>query len=439
MMVWSKKVAWCWVWLLVMLGGGTSIAAHFKPFYDRVQSEEGSFFALRPFYSRTVVEEGEIQDVFWPLYSRKSFKDEKSSRALLFYFTHQFDANQDTPRKRRWLFPVLFQGRNIHGENYFALFPLGGTLYEFLGRDRISFFLFPLFSNSQINEVKTTSVFWPIYSRTRGDGIQRDRIFPLFGKTVLENQYEKKFVCWPFWTSADYFYPGNSGRTWILFPICGRAKMENEKTLWVIPPFFRFTQGAEQNRTFCPWPFFQKIDSEKRQKLYLWPLWGKDEYANDSIHRNFLFWPFLWSSKMEQDHRVKTKKMALPFFFLEREFLGQEENFKEPQTEIARTWRIWPLMSGQREGQTSRFRILDLWPIKNSGPIERNWAPLWTIYQRTALDDLTRKDLLWFVWHSERDRSEDRSEWSLLKGLLSYKKEHDHRDLQVLYFIHFER
>jgi hypothetical protein len=257
---------------LAALSGGAASAASFPPFYARVQTEEGSFFAVRPLYSHTTAAEGAVRDVFWPLYSRKEFKDEKSSRGLIFWFTHEFDVSSESPRYRRWLLPFYFQGRDVHGESYGALFPAGGTIREFLGRDEIRFVLFPVYANSRINEVRTTSVLWPIYSRTRGNGIQRDRVFPLYGKSVLEEKYEKKFVLWPFWNSAEYFYPGDSGKVWVLFPVCGRADLEKEQTLWLLPPFFRFTKGERQDRIFCPWPFIQKVDNERYDRIYLWPL-----------------------------------------------------------------------------------------------------------------------------------------------------------------------
>ncbi|MFA7256724.1 MAG: hypothetical protein WC047_04040, partial [Kiritimatiellales bacterium] len=171
------------VLLTMLLLGGTAVAGSFFPLYDNLTTTNGSFFAVRPFYSHTVVEEGHIHDYFWPLYSRKEFKEEQSSRALIFWWTHRFDVSEKNPRQQRWLLPVYFQGHDVNGERYFAIFPLGGTIREFLGRDEIMFVLFPMFGKSRINDVKTTSVLWPIYSHTRGTGIERDRVFPIFGKS----------------------------------------------------------------------------------------------------------------------------------------------------------------------------------------------------------------------------------------------------------------
>jgi len=422
----------------------TAGAESFFPFYDNLTTTNGSFFAVRPFYSRTVVEEGQIRDYFWPLYSRKEFKEEKTSRALAFWWTHQFDAQDESPRDRNWLLPFYFQGRDVNGQSYFALFPLGGTINEFLGRDEIAFVLFPIFGKSRINDVKTTSVLWPIYSHTRGTGIARDRVFPIYGQSELEGKYEKKFILWPFWTSADYFYPGNAGKAWILFPLYGQARMEQEKTVWVIPPFFRFTKGEKQDKLYCPWPFVQKLESESRSKFYIWPLWGRDERTAGPSRRTFLLWPLLWSTQTQDAHSVKTSRKALPFFYQEfrvqkSEVGGQEsvtDSSSGPQAKVSNYWKIWPLMSWQREGGESRFRMLELWPLKNTAPLERNWTPLWTLYKRTDREGVVRKDVLWFGWHSESEPAVDRKEWSLLKGLLSYKREADAQSVRILYFIH---
>ena len=81
--------------------------------------------------------------------------------------------------------------------------------------------------------------------------------------------------------------------------------------------------------------------------------------------------------------------------------------------------------------------MLEFWPLKNSAPVERNWAPLWTLYKRTNTDGIIRKDVLWFAWHSEREPAADRKEWSLLKGLLAYKRDGEKQNLRVLYFMRF--
>ncbi len=398
---------------------------------------EGTVCAVHPFYSRTKTAEGTVTDVLWPLYSRKTFRDERSSRGLFFYFTHEFETDKPAPhRRRRWLIPFFFEGRDAAGERYAALFPLGGTVHEFVGRDEIAFVLFPLYVSSRVNDVQSTSLLWPVFSRTRGEGVRRDRVFPLYGRSRREGAYDKQFVLWPIWNRAEYQYSGNEGRVWILFPLLGRADLAHEKTWWLLPPLFRFTRGEHENKLFCPWPFVQKISGEVHDKLYLWPLWGRDQYAGGINHRTFVLWPFFWSERSAQGRLTKTRRMAVPFFYLEREFFNEPGVPKAQRRELSREWKLWPLMNGRRDETGSRFRMLDLWPVHDDAPVERNWAPVWTLFERTAKEDRTQTRLLWGLWTAEQDRSAERGKWSLLNGLLEYHHNDEGRGLRLFYFLH---
>lgn len=410
-----------------------SSATTLNPFYADIETEHGSFFAVRPFYSHAAIAEGAVQDVFWPLYSRKQFKDEQTSRILVFWYTHHFERSVEGSRYRRWLLPVYFQGRSGGGENYLALFPLGGTIYDFMGRDEIRFVLFPVYGRSRVNDLETLSVLWPVYSRTRGDGIRRDRVFPLYGKSVKDGSYEKRFILWPFWTEAVYEHPGHSGRVRILFPVYGRADMQQEQTLWLLPPFFRFTEGREQ-RTYCPWPFFQKIDGEGYDKLHLWPFWGRSRMEENNNERHFVLWPIWRSDRVERQDLLYIRQMAVPFFYLRRGVeLKPADSAEKPET-VYRHLRLWPLMSSLRDGDLTRFRMLELWPVASrAAPVERNWAPLWTLYSRTEQDSVVRRDVLWFAWSSRRNAATGCKEWSLLNGLFSCRQDESGRHTRFLW------
>ncbi|MFA5689342.1 MAG: hypothetical protein WC959_09390 [Kiritimatiellales bacterium] len=423
----------CMVFVAGALPAGTLF-----PLYANVATNGGTFFAVRPFYSHATVPEGEIRDYLWPLYSRKEFKEEAASRALIFWFTHNFEkSNQNDPRIRRWLLPVYFQGRDAAGENYFALFPFGGTIHEFLGRDEISFVFFPVYARSRINEVKTTSVLWPVISHTRGDGIARDRVFPFYGQSSLAGKYDKKFVLWPFWTSAEYYYPGNEGSAWILFPLYGRAKTEIESTHWIVPPFFRFTDGEKQDKVYCPWPFFQRVTDERCSKLYVWPVWGRREYHRGEDRRTFFLWPVFFSGRQKEADLIYIRHRVVPVFFFEKSVLCDETVALDECPEVSRYWHVWPLMSHRRTGTSSRFRLLELWPVRDTPPVERNWAPLWTLYRRTDDAGTISTDTLWFLWHSEKKPADGEKEWSLLRGLAAYKKDTENRQVRLLWFLRF--
>ena len=246
------------------------------PFFERIVSPRGERFrAARPFYCalERPSESRRHAEYLWPLAVSRDFQKEHSLRVLLAYYRN-FDVEDPNPRYHVRILPFYFQGRDIRGRSYKALFPLGGRIHEFLGQDEMSFFLFPLWSYSSINSVQTHSVLWPVYSRTRGKGISRFRVFPFYGYARHRARFEKGFVAWPFYTWARYTYPDDQGRGYIVFPLWGRFVMPDQRAWLILPPLFRFSRGERLNYSYAPWPFVQASSGEI-EKRYLWPLWGR--------------------------------------------------------------------------------------------------------------------------------------------------------------------
>jgi len=430
---------------------GTNRLMAFGPLVERVTAPQGAFSAVRPFWSHTVLpeEELEIHEVFWPLYARRFYKEESSWRALLIFTGRRFDVDAEAAdRRRTWLLPFWFHGEDAQGEPYRALFPVGGTIREFLGRDEIFFVLFPIYAESRMEEQETLSVLWPVYSRTQGPRDDRFRIFPLYGRSERTDRFRKKFFLWPIWTSAEFTDPAKSGSAWMLFPLAGHGEAGRERTTYVIPPFFRFTRAPWQDTTHCPWPFFQFADGEVR-KRYVWPLYGYKRQG--PVERTFALWPLLWSQTVRSQDEVVRNRFALPFFYAQTRKAGVAE--ADGGDAVERTgnyWKLWPLMSWEREGDRTRFRTLELWPLRATEPMERNYAPLWRLYQHRRSETGLEQELLWGLMRSARDEAAETSrfslfpvyeqsrggaerEWTLLKGLLGYKSTPQGKSFRLLW------
>lgn len=397
--------------------------------------------AVRPFVTHWENETraAEQYEVVWPLYERWYFGQESNWRALLIFSGKDFDASEAEGRYRAWFMPLYFQGRNAEGQDYHAVFPLGGTIYEFLGRDKISFALFPAWGKSHVCEQHTTSVLWPIYSRTTGPRDDRHRIFPLYGYSTRRDQWHKQFALWPVWTHAQYFGK-REGTGWMLFPVYGRGEVGDEKTTYVIPPLFRVTRSPKQNTTHCPWPFLQ-FASGQTEKAYVWPLYGHKE--SDGNVRRFVFWPLGWYQKTEKGHGVQRRWDLLPLWGAESLTAGDGEKRSS-------YWKLWPLMSYRRDADVRRFRMLELWPRKYTGPIERNWQPFVTLFDYHTDAEGFSQELLWGLYRNrktpdsthvsvfplyEKDRNDEVRSWKLLKGLIGRKRVADQSQWQFLYFI----
>lgn len=419
------------------------------PFFEHATSSNGmTMLAVRPFYSRVAnpAEQLERRDYLWPIATSRTWDKEHKTRVLLLFY-HDFDTTDPTSRYRFWIFPIYYQGRNLKKEPYVAVFPIGGRIHDFLWRDTIDFVLFPIWARHSINEVVTRDVLWPIYSRTKGKGIYRFRVFPFYARSFHRDKFEKRFYMWPFFTWARYKEPGHSGTAYIVWPLWGRVKLDDERTWMVIPPLFRFSKGERMDYSYYPWPFFQRSRGLV-EKIYVWPFWG--EKRMHGVYRSFALWPLFWDYRVDRGEDLDRMRMAIPFYYSATKLEKQKDaKGRRPTKAVYR--KIWPLFSWERDEDESRFRMLELWPLRNTAPIERLYTPFWTLYQRTQYEDNIDHELLWGFYRQQR-RGSDRldvsvfpvwewhrrgaaRQWQVLKGLMGWETDGTQGRLQLLYFI----
>lgn len=422
------------------------------PFFEKSTATNGNtFLASRPFYSRAYDRSAEraIQEVLWPIASAKRFRGEFSWRFLT-AISLDYDVDDPLSRYRFWVLPLYYQGRDKRGVEYLAVFPLGGTIREFIRQDEIVFVFFPLLAWNSINAVETRHVFWPIYARTQGKRTSRLRVFPFYGKATHRDQFSKNFVMWPIWTAGIYTYPQSHGKGYILFPFWGHIDLNDEQTWMFLPPLFKIGRGDRLNAVHAPWPFIQYYKGET-EKLYLFPIWGRKALAGSDS--GFLLWPIFRRERFDKGDTVFSRHLALPFLYVEvsRE---RTHNFDVAPTVQSRYMKLWPLCSYYQDADASRFRMLELWPNKYTGPIERNFAPFWTLYTRSCINGSMKAELLWGLYrhHVEKDRKrylsvfpffsyraevgerEIRS-YSILKGLIEYHRRGRQKQFRLFYGI----
>jgi hypothetical protein len=421
------------------------------PLWESASATQGwHMAALRPFYSTYEVPAEEItgQDFLWPLSTRRQRGNESLARYGIFFSFKHDDPNQMTGKRRYrfWLLPFYFQGRDKDGLEYKAVFPLGGTIREFLGRDEIRFVLFPIRVTSKLNDLSSSSWLWPVFSKTTGDGVEMKRVFPFYGRHTREGAFEKKFILWPIWTQTRYDYRKSSGKGFILFPLFGHTKLTDQTTWWVLPPFFRYTKGEAMDLLYAPWPFIQ-YSRGPVDKLFIWPLWGHKK--SGVLERSFYLWPIFWNEKVTHGDEVQRRFIAAPFF----QNLKSSTPAQPDRPARVRSQKVWPLYSYRRVGEDSRFRVLELWPFSDTAAVERNWAPWWSILSRNRHGGNRDWELLWGLYRQnaredggrywslfplfDRYREGDgRRGWSLLKGLLGSESVDSQRQLRLLYFFH---
>ncbi len=421
------------------------------PVYERTTGAEGhTLTAVRPLYSRTTAPANEFssQEWLWPVAQRRVLENASSWRILLAYGINR-DITDPASPYRVMVLPIYFQGRNAAGRRHLAVFPLGGRIHDLFGRDEIDFALFPLWARSRMKDQRSTTVLWPIYSRTVGEGIYRFRIFPFYGTSHRDGAYDKKFVLWPFWSQAAFHYPKSSGKGYVLFPFYGKLRLTDQRSTMFLPPLIRFHKGERINSTLAPWPFVQ-IRSGEQEKFYLWPLYGHRRTL--SVESSFQLWPIFRQEAINRPKTVVRRNWAMPFWFQEVERTRAFEPDQKTEV-VGRYTLVWPLFSYRREGEWRRWRALELWPKRNTQPVERNWSPWWTVYDRVKGPDAHETTVLWGLYRSRHredmyrdfsifplyektsDLQECESGWKLLKGLVGFERSPDRRTLRLLYFL----
>ncbi|HSA18001.1 MAG TPA: hypothetical protein P5327_06420 [Kiritimatiellia bacterium] len=437
----ASDAEWDWGFFASRLedAGGDVRTRALGPLLERADSPDGGrLAAVRPVFCRARDGRGErrFSEIAWPLATTRRFLDERDTRVLLAYYK-RFNVEETAGRYRFMIIPLYFQGRDKLGQNYRALFPLAGRIHEFLGQDEMAFFLFPLWSYSSINSVRTDNVLWPVYSRTKGKGISRFRVFPFYGYARHRARFEKGFVGWPFYTWARYTYPDAQGRGYIVFPLWGHFKMPDQEAWLFLPPLFRFSKGERMDYSYCPWPFFQRSRGQI-ERFYLWPLWGRRTMPG--LRSSFFLWPVFRSERSDRGAVVRRRFWALPFVYAQvdrRRAAGDV-----PARTVARHHRLWPLCSYRQDETARRLRVLELWPLWDASPVERNWAPLWTLFSWTKIGQNADTEVLWGLardrvrgaerrhvslfplWEWRRnDRPGGGREWNVGKGLIGRRRD----------------
>jgi hypothetical protein len=378
---------------------GDAVAAwRVGPLLEEARTAEGDrLFAARPLFSSeraAGTPPRGVTDILWPVGTVQQGGDRLRWRFFPFYGMTDEDDPEGAYRFR--LFPLYFEGRTREGEDYRALFPLGGSIHDLPLLDNFRFVLFPLYGESEIAGTRMRTVLWPFHLTRHGDNIDQLRLFPFWGEKHVTGPRAttSRFILWPFWSEVRFEGERLQGDSFILFPLYGRTRLDREQGWMVLPPLFSRTTGTNGLRKLnAPWPFVRLLDDGARRQRHCWPLHGTETAPGRASW--YALWPIVRSSRDERRDLTVERFHVVPFYFQENRLAAPAATNEAPRR-VAAFRRFWPLFSWQRNEEGSRFRTLELNPFRGSVAVERNWAPLWSLFTRRARADGSRaSDLLW--------------------------------------------
>lgn len=407
-----------------------------------------SEFALRPLFYRAADRQGVSQiELLYPLAALKKSTDQTSFQLLQLLSFDSGATEQDVAREFM-VFPLFFYRQSEKQDDYLALFPLGGKILGRFWRDEIRFTLFPLYAQTRKGTTTTTNLFWPFLSRMQGEGETGVALWPLFGHSQKTGVYRKRFYLWPLFFQQDLQLDTETPtQLRAVFPFYVSEDSRDISSRTLFWPFFshhvnRATGTEEWN---FPMPLVRVTRGESRHGNRFLPLFADESVGSN--RKRWFFWPLY---KIEETHTdILDRRRDRLFFFLYSNLSEQRKDEAEP---YKRRIALWPLFSYQKVKTVSQFHLFSLMEpfFPENKALERNWSPLWRLYQRkwdeggnsvsTFLwnlywqekrgDDLALELFPLFAYTQETGKGSD---LSFLKGFFRYRCNEGETRINLLY------
>ncbi len=417
-------------WVIEILG----------PFLTFYHQSDKSGWLFRPFFSWDHQKKSKDFYYLYPLGRWETTGNETSWRLTPLFRGESNEKKQTGSSYDKFFWPV-FWGRNKTGQFYWGIFPIYGNIYNRFGRDKITFFLWPLYAHSTWDKNSQLTLLWPFYSKFSGPDEQGIKLWPFYEHLTSPGNWEKGFIMWPFFfRKKDLKDP--KYHEWMFLPFYA-VQYQGEKTsrtfLW---PFFRVVKDPEEDylKVEAPWPFFTYTSGKNIFNIELWPIIGHKKTPEDSS--NYFLW-YVFSRDA-----LKTKKQKLiTWRLLLFSKLVYREDLKGNEVYVKR--RIWPLfnyINVDNKDYWFAFPELNPFDIKKMDQmygsifhlIEIKRTPhtgytkiLWGLYRHYWNP---KEDYLALTFLFSKDQTPCSDRWTILGGLFGEQWKHGRKQ----YIIFFE-
>ena len=362
------------------------------PFWDDARTPDGRETALHPLWRRVATSTETRTQVLAPLFATRKTNDESSFRFLALSWGKNHTSGNTTGDFDFMLFPLFWFGRGpSESENYFAFFPLFGTIKDFAAFAEVSFFLFPLYYRAK-KEITSPENFYSITPLIGWiDGGPRDgswHLLPLFGHWQYAGKYDKWSVLWPIvhwqWNGLDTDDPTKDITVWPLFGVEWGPHSRYLTYLW---PFFRFRYRKEMERDENGLPG----ESVYYRQDFLWPLYLKEHDKDGSrVFDRLRLFPFY---ARYHSRELTSQVFAMPLFWLREArdpawtkttfdfvpLVHSESKVWNDHSRSDSAFKLWPLFQWKSEAGASDFKSIALLPLdaeRYTADFEANWSPL---------------------------------------------------------------
>jgi hypothetical protein len=346
---------------------------------------------------------------------------------------------EDPDLHRFNLFPFFFyQNATDPERDYWALFPLYGTLQNRFFRDEAEFVLFPAWLKTRKGPVTTRNIAFPFFHLRDGPGLKGWQFWPLVGHEHRDPSTRTNIA------DLVEVVPGHD-KTFVVWPVYFRNRLglgtENPSRVDAALPFYYVERSANRDFTSVLWPFFSWAeDREKKYRQWYapWPLVSFARGEGKTLSRVAPFFSVGHSATFEGETYLWPlyRRRHLMTEDLDRDrrqyglylYVDLREETKGTG-QVMRRIESWPFFTWTRDREgNERLQVLaPIEPIKRSTYIERNWSPLWSVWrqERNPRTGASSQSLLWNLYR--RDAVPGLTKGSLVFGLVQYQRSSEGR------------
>ena len=368
------------------------------PLFFTKSNAAGALQGFRPLYLQAQAGDKESSSFLYPL-----FTWEKQPGFSSFSFFQLINRRRTTetgqPEVHGFdVWPFYFSKETGDpATTYHAFFPVAGTIRQRFGKDRLTWYAFPLYLNSDKSGLQVTTAPWPFLRFIDGAGHHGFEFWPLFGHRGRAGDYDKQFWLWPlFYRQATQLSEPQPTVRLGALPFYTRDTgpgFRSENYVW---PFFGYTHRTEPDRydeqRFL-WPFLVQGRGDQRYVNRWAPL-----YTHSTIKgydKTWFVWPLLRHAQW-QDAGITQEKDQF-FFFLYWSLT--QRSLTNPAAAPAHKTHLWPLLSTWDNG-AGRRQVQFLSPLEvffpTNEPVRQLYSPLFALYRYDRQDaTASRHSLLW--------------------------------------------
>ena len=400
----------------------------------RTEPNKQKFF-VRPLIARYEKPNSIENNFLYPF--GQDFQKPNRRYGYCFFTLCRYDTKIEEQKMYRegYFFPFYFYKRGYGEDDYTAVWPLGGTIKNMFGRQRIDWCGWPLYVKTHKNGDTNQWFPFPILNK-RGGATRGFAFYPLGGH-FYNDKKDLQYFLWPLGYDHRFYDKQHIKKGFL--PFYAYEKSPRVKDLSIVWPFFgrRWEQDPNYEEHRILWPLWVQGRGEQRMVNRWAPFYTHSERTKGHYQKTWRLWPLLKEqSWIERDIDVQQQQVLYFLVWNQTQYAHHTGRF------LGKKSHFWPFFSSWNNGNgRKQLQILSplsvffpenplvrdiynplfhLFRYEKDGDVVR-YSFLFNLFQEYRRLDTHELDLNWFLLFRFTKTPKGKS-FSLLKGLFEYRK-----------------